>query len=227
MWGGDGMTANGAAGLRSPDDAAPPIAFRSDWRILRSAILASIATSPSAFLATADQLKAESPEYWKNRLKSSTWAWVKRRNKIVGIAAAKPPSEVDVYALQEKACFIESVWIHPSMRGNGFGERLVTYLIEQQRKAVGTQKFYLWVLDDNDSAIRLYDRMHFKPTPQCSELPESQFLRAFDSDLIDDEELKQNADARKQDRKDFEITYRLLTTRPGWTHLPGLERLLG
>ena len=59
----------------------------------------------------------------------------------------------------------------------GLGERLVTYLIEQQRKADGTQKFYLWVLDYNTPAIRLYERMGFKRTWRASELPETQFLQ--------------------------------------------------
>ena len=152
------------------------------------------------------------------------------RNRILGIAAAKPPSEVDDYALQEEACFIESVWIDPSMRGKGLGERLVTYLIEQQRKAAGIQKFYLWVFDYNTPAIRLYERMDFKPNVAglgVARQTEIQFLREFDSDVVDDDELKQNADARKQDRKDFRITYRLLTAKPAWTHLPRFERLPG
>jgi ribosomal protein S18 acetylase RimI-like enzyme len=224
---GNGMVAEGVTGVRSPDDAAPRIGFRPQWRILRSTILRSIATSPGAFLPAAGELEAKPPEYWKGRLKSSTWVLVVRRNRILGIAAAKPASEVDDYALQEEACFIESVWIHPSMRGKGLGERLVTNLIEQQRRAAGTRKFYLWVLDYNTPAISLYERMDFKHTWRASELPETQFLREFDSDLVDDDELKQNADARKQDRRDFRITYRLLSAKPAWTHLPRLERLPG
>ena len=198
--------------------------------ILRDTILKSVTTSPSAFLATAEELEAEPPEYWENRLKSSTWAVVQRGNQTLGIAAAKPPGEVDDYALQEDACFIESVWIDPSLRGKGLGERLVTYLIEQQRKAAGIQRFYLWVFDYNAPAIRLYNRMDFKPTGQPSQLldkAEIQFLRVFDSDLIDDDELKRNAAARKKDRKDLGITYRLLSATPSRTHLPRFERLRG
>jgi ribosomal protein S18 acetylase RimI-like enzyme len=224
---GNGMTAEGVTGVRIPDDAAPSIGFRPGWRILRSTILASIATSPGSFLATAGELETKRPEYWKGRLKSSTWALMIQRNRILGIAAATSASEVDDYALQQEACFIESVWIHPWMRGKGLGERLVTYLIEQQRKAAGTQKFYLWVLDYNTPAISLYERMDFKPTWRASKLPEIQFLREFDSGLVDDDELEQNAAARKQDRRDFRITYRLLTAKPAWTHLPRPERLPG
>lgn len=204
-----------AAGIRCIDDAAPPNTPRPDWCIVREAILESIATSPDAFLATAGQLKKEPPEYWQGRLESSTWAVVQRGGDVLGIAAAKPPSEVDVYALEERACFIESVWIDPSIRGSGVGERLVTYLMEQRRREAGIQKFYLWVFDYNAPAIRLYERMKFEATRRPSELREIQFLREFDSDLIDNLELEQNADARTRDRVQFGITYRLLTPLSG------------
>ena len=209
---------------------APHRTASSDLDILRDTILKSVTTSPSAFLATAEDLKAEPPEYWENRLKSSTWAVVQRGSQILGIAAAKPPGEVDDYALRENACFIESVWIDPSLRGKGLGERLVTYLIEQQRKAAGIQRFYLWVFDHNAPAIRLYNRMDFKPTGLPSQLldkAEIQFLRVFDSELIDDDELKRNAAARKKDRKDLRITYRLLSATPSSAQLPRFERIRG
>jgi ribosomal protein S18 acetylase RimI-like enzyme len=227
---GNGMLADDASGIRSTDDVAQHNVSPSDLDVLRDTILKSVTTSSGAFLATVTELEAEPPEYWENRLRSSTWAVVQRGSQTLGIAAAKPPSEVDDYALQEKACFIESVWIDPSMRGKGFGERLVAYLIEQQRGAVGIQKFYLWVFDYNAPAIRLYKRMGFKPTGQPSDLldkSEVQFLRAFDSDLIDEDELKQNATDRKKDRKDLGITYRLLSANPARAHLLRLERLSG
>jgi ribosomal protein S18 acetylase RimI-like enzyme len=194
---------------------------RPDWLILRDTILQSVATSPDAFLATADKLAAEPPEYWKDRLKSSTWAVVQRGGDILGVAAATPPSAVDRYASRDRARFIESVWIDPPTRGRGVGERLVTYLIEQQREA-GIQDFYLWVFDHNATAIGLYERMEFKRTGRPSELlyiTEIQFCRSFDSDVVDGEEVKRNGEARKQDWADFEITYRLLALPPASPHM--------
>lgn len=222
------MTADGLSSVQTRHQVVPSIASRSDWRLLRAAILKSIATSPGAFLATADRLKDKPDEYWTDRLESATWAVVQRRGHVLGIAAAKPPDEVDDYYLdsQEHACFIESVWVDPGLRGRGVGERLVTYLIEQQRQA-GIQDFYLWVIDNNEPAIRLYDRMDFKETPNRSALPETQYLKAFDSNLIDDEELNRNADARERDGRDFGITYRLLTAKPARSHLPLPERVPG
>jgi ribosomal protein S18 acetylase RimI-like enzyme len=223
---GNGMKAAWVGGIR---DAIPRIAPWPDWQILRDTILESIATSPDSFLASADQLNAEPPEYWKDCLESSTWVVMEQGNKVLGIAAAKPPSMVDAYAPQEKACFIESVWIDPTMRGNGFGERLVTYLMEQ-RRATGIQYFYLWVFDHNTPAIHLYESMAFKPTGQPSELLcplEIQYLLKFDSDVLDDDELKRNEAARLWDQADYGITYRRLTANAPWPYLPLPDRLLG
>jgi ribosomal protein S18 acetylase RimI-like enzyme len=193
----------------TPSNTPPP-----HWRILRDAIRESITTSPASFLTTADEVAGEDPAYWEPRLRSAAWAVAELRDKVVGIAAAKAPGEVDGYALQENACFIESVWIAPEVRQHGIGERLVTYLIEQQRQ-VGVQKFYLWVFDHNTSAKRLYQRMEFKATGNPSILPhrlEVQFVREFGSDVIDAEELARNAARRDQDRRELEITYRMLSS---------------
>ncbi len=219
--GGNGMLADGASDFQGPGEAAPLGAFRPDWLILRDTILKSVTTSPDAFLATAAQLGAEQSTYWQGRLELATWAVLQRGNEVLGIAAAKPPSETDDYAQQGKACFIESIWIDPSMRRNGFGERLVTYLVEQQRKD-GIQQFYLWVFDENAPAIRLYERLEFKRTWRPSQLldvPEIQFLRNFDSDVVDDDEQERNAAARDRDLRDLGITYRLLTRSPARTQL--------
>ncbi len=145
---------------------------------------------------------------------------VQVEDEVLGIAAAKPPGGGDTtYADPTKACFIESVWIAPSIRGNGVGERLVTYLIEERRK-VGIQRFYLWVIDHNAPAIGLYDRMKFERTGRSAPLPawrgrEIQYLLAFDSDVTDDYELGQNVDARVLDQEKFGITYRLLGSAAG------------
>jgi ribosomal protein S18 acetylase RimI-like enzyme len=199
---------------RSSGSVALHDSSRSDWRILRDTILKSIKTSPSSFLTTADQVDGEPRDFWERELESATWAVAERQGEILGIAAAKPPSEVDFYAFQEKACFIESVWIDPAIRGNGVGERLVTYLIEQMRLA-GNHKFYLWVFDHNMAAIRLYKRMEFWQTnnpSNLSDIIEIQFCREFDTDVIGDDELELNATRRLQDSEDLGLTYRMLTS---------------
>jgi putative acetyltransferase len=202
------------------DEEAPDIALVSDVSllpgdagVLQYAVLKSVLTSPGSFLATADELKKKPPSYWLEQLESSTWAVVERGDRILGIAAAKPPRDGDTeYAEPGKACFIESVWLHPSMRAKGVGKHLLSYLIEEKR-GVGVQDFYLWVLDDNAPAIGLYEHMQFKLTHRSSKWPETQYRLAFDSDVIDDHERACNEDDRMRDWTEFRVTYRLLSSR--------------
>jgi ribosomal protein S18 acetylase RimI-like enzyme len=194
---------------RSPDYMTVPYRLPSDWRVLRDTIIKSLEMSPDAFLTSLEQVQGEGQAFWDRKLGSAQWAVVQRDGQALGIAAAKPPVETDDYAVPGKACFIESIWIDPRLREQGVGRRLVTYLIEQQR-LVGIQDFYIWVFNHNDPAIHLYDRMDFKRTGRDSKLPETQFLRKFDSEVVDDEELRHNRAERATDKSDFGITYRIL-----------------
>jgi ribosomal protein S18 acetylase RimI-like enzyme len=196
--------------IRSTGHVDPSYPPPGDWQVLRDAVLECLTVSANAFLIDLRQVVHQTPEFWQSKLGSAQWAVVRRGEEILGIAAAKAPAETDDYALPGKACFIESVWIDPELRQQGVGERLVTYLIDQQRQ-VGITDFYLWVVNGNDPAIRLYERMQFKQTPRESQWPETQFLRRFDSSVVDGEELRSNAADRAGDQERLGITYRLLS----------------
>lgn len=214
------VSRSGNSGVATPHDGGRP-----DWRILCDTILASLDESPKAFLATVDQMKKEPQDFWEGKLRSATWTVVQRGDEILGIAAAKPPGELDSYAQSERACFIESVWISPALRKHGIGKRLVTYIFEQECKA-GIRQFYLWVFSDNTSAINFYEQMKFRPTENQSELlgdAENQYLKEFGSSLFDRKKLAliaklslaRNARRRKRDLRDSGIGYRVLNSHPG------------
>lgn len=108
----------------------------------------AVSTSPGAFLTTVAEIDARSSDHWEDELRSSTWAVVQRGDEVFGIAAAKLPSDDDGYIRHSQtARFIESVWIAPSMRGNGYGERLIKYLFDAEcKKSADVDRFFVWVL---------------------------------------------------------------------------------
>jgi ribosomal protein S18 acetylase RimI-like enzyme len=209
------MPPRAARGSKSSGGVATVSLLNHDAQILRDAVLKSVRTSPESFLATVDDVEARLPDYWESELQSATWAVMERDGRVVGIAAAKRPGDQDtVYASPREACFIESVWIDPSIRRLGLGERLVNYLIEMQRQK-GVQEFYLWVFENNMPAIGLYEHMNFKETDRIAKLRgrpmrEVQYLLKFDSDAVDLSEQQQSEEARNQDQLSSRITYRLL-----------------
>ena len=101
--------------------------------------------------------------YWDKEIKTSTWVVIEQLGEVVGIAVARwPDKEIDDYIDENRARFIESVWIAPKFRGICMGERLVNYLIEvESEKSPDVDEFMLWVFENNKYAIGLYERMSF------------------------------------------------------------------
>jgi ribosomal protein S18 acetylase RimI-like enzyme len=155
--------ANQACGAEDPA-GAEPLPGLPDAQLLKAAMHEAISTSPDAFLTTTSELKARDADYWEREIRSFTWAVIQRGADVVGFAVAKwPDGDMDRDVDPVAARFIESVWIHPKLRGKRRAERLMRFLFEVElAKSPGIERFLLWVFDKNEYAIRLYKRIGFK-----------------------------------------------------------------
>jgi ribosomal protein S18 acetylase RimI-like enzyme len=186
-----------------------------DAWILRDAVRQSILTSPGSFLKTVADVDAMSPGYWDKEIKTSTWVVIEQFDEAVGIAVARwPNKEIDRDIDQNKARFIESVWIAPRFRGSRMGERLVNYLIDvESLKCPSVSQFMLWVFENNKHAIGLYERMLFGLVDR--HLMEDGRIELRYEYALPDLAAKQaarkvNEVARKEDRCQHRVTYRVL-----------------
>jgi ribosomal protein S18 acetylase RimI-like enzyme len=189
-------------------------------RLLRTAVLDSVRTSPDAFSRTFAEIEAKPASYWGDEVQASSWAVLEVEGDVVGIAAAKRPDPYTDPQDRKVARFIESVWIAPEQRRHGFGQRLVEYLIETQLDE-GFREFYLWVFEDNRRAIELYERMGFEDAPvephliyraDGSAMNEIQYRRLFDSAPNSDARALTSRSRRRDERK-YKASYRLLRGR--------------
>jgi ribosomal protein S18 acetylase RimI-like enzyme len=189
-------------------------------RLLRTAVLDSVRTSPAAFSRTFAEIEAKPASYWSGAVQASSWAVLEVEGDVVGIAAAKQPDPDTDPQDREVARFIESVWIAPDQRRRGFGERLVEYLIETQLDE-GFREFYLWVFEDNRNAIELYERMGFedaKEEPHLiyradgSAMNEIQYRRLFDR-APNSAARALTSRFRRRDERKYKASYRLLRGR--------------
>ena len=57
--------------------------------------------------------------------------------------------------------FIDEIYIRPGVRGRGVGAEVITSLAAML-KSIGMKALHLDVKSDNDSALRLYKRCHFR-----------------------------------------------------------------
>jgi ribosomal protein S18 acetylase RimI-like enzyme len=197
-------------------EAEPRPKFR-DARILKKAIRESILTSPGSFLKTVADVDTMSADLWDKEVDTYTWAVIQQFGNVVGIAVARwPDKDIDHNIDEFSARFIESVWIAPILRGSHLGERLVNYLIEEERKRhPAVSHFMLWVFKDNKRAIRLYRRMHFKRVGKHA-LEDHRIELRYEYVLRDMSHKnavrrsRANAVARERDQRLYGITYRVL-----------------
>jgi ribosomal protein S18 acetylase RimI-like enzyme len=188
-----------------------------DACILKNAVRESILTSPGSFLKTVSDVDNMAPDYWVKEINSSTWVVIEQLGKVVGIAVARcPDKEIDHDIDDNRARFIESVWVAPNFRGSRMGERLVNYLIEVEcEKYPSVSQFMLWVFETNRHAIQLYTRMCFNLVGK-QELADDRIELRYEYALpqLSTEEAAgmsmANAVARDRDLREHGVTYRVL-----------------
>jgi ribosomal protein S18 acetylase RimI-like enzyme len=64
---------------------------------------------------------------------------------------------------------LTSMWVDPTMRGQGIGSALVAVVIDWARES-RFEQVLLWVADGNVSAERLYERHGFRRTGEVQEI---------------------------------------------------------
>lgn len=141
-----------------------------DWRTVREVRLAALADAPFAFGSTYERERGFTERDWRKRFAADSVtlvAWLD--GQPVGIAGGIPTGDED------GGIDLVSMWVHPTARGRGLGEALVSAVARwaAQRDALALA---LWVTETNAPARRLYDRCGFVPTGERQPLPHDRSL---------------------------------------------------
>jgi ribosomal protein S18 acetylase RimI-like enzyme len=153
-------------GAERPTGTSTGSAIFQDAQTLKVTMRDAISTSPNSFLTTLRDVASKEEDDWIQEIKSSTWVVAERDGEGVGVAACKPPEQGKDEESDHDSRYIESVWIHPRLRGRRLGERLIRYVMAAEfRKNPEIRQFLLWVFETNLQAISLYKRMNFAETP--------------------------------------------------------------
>jgi ribosomal protein S18 acetylase RimI-like enzyme len=128
------------------------------WSALREMRLSALRESPRMFLSTEEREKTWERPDWEEEFKRGVWYFGRVSGEDIGLIGVTrepnaPPGE----------CYIEYMWISPECRCQGMGERMLTELLDILRES-GMLTVRLWVLDGNDTAVRLYERLGFEST---------------------------------------------------------------
>ena len=187
-------------------------ALRWDAEILRSAMCKAVRTSPDSFSKTVEELNAELPDYWVAEIKSAKWVVAQRGGEVVGVAASKHPAPGVDSENPATSRYIESVWVDPDLRRKRLGERLVKYLLTAEYwNNPYIKQFVLWVYENNDPAMRLYEHIGFVETSETNVgvRTEIKYRLEFNPEVHTTIGLVANG-AQRQDQVHRGVTYRVL-----------------
>jgi ribosomal protein S18 acetylase RimI-like enzyme len=132
------------------------------WATYREVRLAALTDSPEAFSSTAE-LEREYPEQlWRDRLgaNASLLAWLDDRP--VGTVTVLPTELADTHGFTG-AWHLVAMWVDPTARRLGVGAQLVSAALDAA-KSGSAPALLLWVVETNDRARSLYERLGFRAT---------------------------------------------------------------
>jgi ribosomal protein S18 acetylase RimI-like enzyme len=131
-----------------------------DWSGLRDIRLSALLDSPNSFLATHEQESGYDEQRWRTELARGRWHIGLVDGKRVSLLGATREPGRPAYER-----FLEYLWVSPGSRGQGVGLRFFD-LVLGRLQAAGVRTVFLWVLDGNDVAVRLYRKAGFEPVGQ-------------------------------------------------------------
>lgn len=130
-----------------------------DWRVFREIRLFALSESPDAFLATYKEESAYDDSGWQTEFGRGDWyaGMVKTAagDELVSIAGITREPGTPAHQ-----CFLEFVWVAPEFRRQGVAFDMISAILERLRLAA-VRTVFLWVIDGNGGAMRLYTRLGF------------------------------------------------------------------
>lgn len=136
--------------LRSPDE----------WRLARDARLAALRDAPEAFLPMQPHESSWSEDRWRYSFIAGWWAVARANTTVIGIARLTH---------WKNGPHVESVWTHPRHRRRGIASDLVRLVVQAAREK-GLGDVFVWVIQPNPGAFRLYESLGFEPTNERQRL---------------------------------------------------------
>jgi GNAT superfamily N-acetyltransferase len=136
-----------------------------DWRRLRNIRLAALKTDPTAFLSTHETELAYLEPRWRREFSRGDWYVMGISGQDAGLVGAtrepdQPPHE----------CDLEFLWVAPDSRRAGGATLLLRTVLDCLRDS-GVRTVWLWILNGNHPAMRLYEQLGFRGTNQRQPLP--------------------------------------------------------
>lgn len=145
-----------------------------DWPRLQNVRLIALKDEPLAFLATYEREESFTEASWRQEFSRGEWNVLLADGREIGLLGVTRLPD-----MPSQECYLEYLWVAPEHRLAGRASRLLRTVLVHLRDS-GVHTVWLYVLDGNDRAMRLYRGFGFqsegKPQPLPDDDPRSEQL---------------------------------------------------
>jgi len=157
--------------------AGSPTSFRvevlteHDWPRLRTIRLTALKADPPAFLSSHNTEAAFAEQRWRQEFARGEWNVMRAADHGPGHRDVGLLGVTRLPAMPSQECYLEYLWVAPGVRQRGVASNLLRTVIDRLRDS-GVRTVWLYILDGNDRAMRLYRRFGFQRTNEVQPLPD-------------------------------------------------------
>ncbi|MDQ3491788.1 MAG: GNAT family N-acetyltransferase [Chloroflexota bacterium] len=135
-----------------------------DGPLLRGLRLRSLSDAPRAFGQSREDAVARPDAEWSAEARAATdgdrRAWFIAQARRSDAEPAEPVGLVLARRRPPDVALVFSMWVDPRVRRGGVGRELIA-TVEAWAASWGAQRIVLWVVADNEPAVRFYQRLGF------------------------------------------------------------------
>jgi ribosomal protein S18 acetylase RimI-like enzyme len=141
------------------------------WPRLRDIRLTALNADPTAFLSSHKTEDAFSEQRWRQEFARGEWNVMRAADHDPGHRDVGLLGVTRLPATPSQECYLEYLWVAPGVRHRGVASNLLRTVLDRLRDS-GVGTVWLYILDGNDRAMRLYRRFGFQRTNEPEPLPD-------------------------------------------------------
>jgi ribosomal protein S18 acetylase RimI-like enzyme len=136
-----------------------------DWARLRDIRLTALRADPASFLSSYETEAAFAEQQWRQQFSRGEWHLIRAGTGDVGLVGVTREPD-----MSPRECYLEYLWVARGFRRRGMASLLLRAVLDRLRDS-GVQTVWLYILDGNDPAMRLYQSFGFQSTKERQQLP--------------------------------------------------------
>ena len=151
-------------------DSTPPfkvdVLTENEWPRLRDIRLSALRADPATFLSNYVREAAFDERRWRQEFSRGDWNVMLVDGEEIGVlGVTREPG------MSRHECYLEYMWVAPHVRRSGSGAALLRTVLDRLCSE-GVHTVWLYILNGNQTAMRLYERFGFQRTNVRQLLPD-------------------------------------------------------